>query len=639
MDAPALTTLLRTRTLVGDGGMGSLIYQTLGFPRALCIEHTPLTHPETVLQIHLAYIAAGATLIQTHSFGANRVKLTPYGLAEKVGAINSQAVKLAREAKEISGKDVLIAGSIGPVEPLGYPTEALEDEARPLIVEAIQEQARALEGRGVDLFILETFSSLAEITVAVEAVRALSTLPIIAQMTFTEDAKTLTGVAPQEAALRLRSLGVEALGINCSIGPLTSLEILRELNSLPQVETCGRLPLLTIQPNAGLPQRVGGRIVYPLASPELFGEFAQEAMRLGARLIGGCCGTTPQHIAAVARTLGAPADSQPSAAVHPSPIQIVAPMTEEPEGTTGESLELSALALKLRTGRFVVSVQLDPPKGTNLERLLKAAAHLKESGKVDVVDLNSNPVARVMMDSLITAGEIQRRVGIETIPHVTTRESNIMGLQSLMLGAWGALKIRNILVVTGDPPRIGEYPEAKGVYEVDAIGLVKILSNFNRGVDWAGKSLGTPTQFTIGVAVNPTAEDLGKEIERFAAKLEAGAHFVMTQPIFDLAQWEHFLTTWGRPLPIPFLIGLWPLSSYELARRLHHEVPGISVPDSVQDRLRLAGSRAKEEGLHITEELLAELATRPEVAGVYIICPFNRYELALTILDAVALPM
>jgi homocysteine S-methyltransferase len=243
-----------------------------------------------------------------------------------------------------------------------------------------------------------------------------------------------------------------------------------------------------------------------------------------------------------------------------------------------------------------------------------------------------------MMDSLVTAGQIEHQIGIPTIPHVTTREMNIMGLQSLMLGAWGALKLRNILAVTGDPPQIGEYPEAQGVYEVDSIGLVKILSNFNRGVDWAGKSLGTPTHFTIGVAVNPTAEDMDREIERFQAKIDAGAHFVMTQPIFDLTQWEEFLARWGKPLPIPFMIGLWPLSSYDLARRLHHEVPGIAIPEPVQERLRLAGGQAKEEGLHIVEELLAELSRRPEVAGAYIICPFNRYELALTVLDAVELP-
>ncbi len=631
MDTQHLQMQLRTRPLVADGGMGSLIYQMLGYPRALCIEHTPLTHPETVLQIHLAYIAAGSELIQTHSFGANRVKLTPYGLAEKVGAINGQAVKLARDAKEIAGKDVLIAGSIGPVEPMGYPTESLEGEARQLVMDATQEQARALEGRGVDLFILETFSSLAEITIAVEAIRAGSALPLIAQMTFAEEGKTLTDITPGEAAARLRSLGVEVIGINCSIGPLTSLEILRQLTDFADVP-------LAIQPNAGFPQRIGGRIVYPLASPELFGEFAYEAINLGARLIGGCCGTTPHHIAAVARTISAPPGAQPGVAARPAPIQIVAPVGEERDGAGGEGTEQSALARKLQTGGFVLSVQLDPPKGTNLSRILKAAHHLKESGRVDIVDLNSNPVARVMMDSLMTAGEIQRRVGMPTIPHVTTRESNIMGLQSLMLGAWGALKIHDVLVVTGDPPRIGEYPEAKGVYEVDSIGFVKILANLNRGVDWAGKSLGSPTHFTIGVAVNPTADELGKEIERFQAKLEAGAQFVMTQPIFDLAQWELFLSEWGKPLPIPFLIGLWPLSSYDLARRLHHEVPGISIPESVQERLQRAGSQAKEEGIRITEELLAELATRPEVAGAYIICPFNRYEVALTILEAVTLP-
>jgi methionine synthase / methylenetetrahydrofolate reductase(NADPH) len=631
MDASHLGTLLRERPLVADGGMGSLIYQTLGYPPALCIEHTPLTHPETVLQIHLGYIAAGAELIQAHSYGANRVRLAPYGLAERAVAINSQAVKLAREAKEISGKDVLIAGSISPLELLGYPTETLDAEARQLITDAVQEQARALEGRGVDLFILETYSSLAELMVTVEAVRALSRLPIIAQMTFAEDGKTLTGVTPQQAGTHLRGLGVDVIGLNCGVGPLTALEVLRALAPLVDVP-------LAIQPNAGFPRRVGGRTLYPLASPELFSEFAQQAITLGARLIGGCCGTNPQHIAAVARVLRGVHDSPSTTVAAPAPIHITTPISEEREGDTGEGWGSSPLLDRLRSGHFVVSVQLDPPKGTNLGRILKAASFLKESSRVDVVDINSNPVARVMMDSLLTAGQIEGKVGLPTIPHVTTREVNIMGLQSLMLGAWGALKIRNVLAVTGDPPQAGEYPEAKGVYEVDAIGLVKLLSNFNRGVDWAGKSLGAPTHFTIGVAVNPTAEDLDREIDRFQAKIDAGAHFVMTQPIFDLAQWEAFLARWGKPIPIPFMIGLWPLSSYDLARRLHHEVPGIAIPGSVQERLRRAGNQAKEEGIRIAEELLAELSRLPEVAGAYIICPFNRYELALTILEAVPLP-
>jgi methionine synthase I (cobalamin-dependent)/5,10-methylenetetrahydrofolate reductase len=631
MDASQLRAMLRQRPLVADGAMGSLIYQALGYPRALCIEHTPLTHPETVLQIHLAYIAAGAELIQAHSYGANRIKLAPYGLQDKAVAINSQAVKLAREAKEISGKDVLIAGSIGPTELLGYPSEALDAEARQAIAEAVQEQARALEGRGVDLFILETFSSLAELAVTIDAVRALSELPIIAQMTFTEEGKTLTGLSPQEVGARLQGLGVEVIGLNCSIGPLTSLEILHTLAAQVEVP-------LSIQPNAGFPKRVGGRIVYPLASPEVFSEFTRQALALGARLIGGCCGTNPQHIAAVARTLRTPPAAAAAVATAPSPIQIAPAAADDGEGEASDRPQGSSLLQKLRAKRFVVSVQLDPPKGTNLGRILKAAYHLKECGRVDVVDINSNPVARVMMDSIITAGEIERQVGMPTIPHVTTREMNVMGLQSMLLGAWGALKIRNVLAVTGDPPRIGEYPEAKGVYEVDAIGLVKILANFNRGMDWAGKSLGTPTQFTIGVAVNPTAEDLAREIERFQAKVEAGAHFVMTQPIFDLAQWEAFLQAWGKPLPVPFLVGLWPLASYDLARRLHHEVPGIAIPESVQERLRLAGSRAKEEGIRLVEELLEALTHRPEVSGAYIICPFNRYELALTVLEAVALP-
>jgi methionine synthase / methylenetetrahydrofolate reductase(NADPH) len=630
MDASELRSLLRERPLVADGGMGSLIYQTLGYPPALCIEHTPFTHAETVLQIHLAYIAAGAELVQAHSYGANRIRLAPYGLQDKVGAINGQAVKLAREAKEIAGKEVLIAGSIGPIEPVDYPSETLQAETLQLIREAAQEQVRALEGRGVDLFILETFSSLAELSATIDAVRSLSSLPIIAQMAFTEDGRTLTGVAAQEVGLRLCALGVDVIGMNCSIGPLTALDILRTLSPVADIP-------LAIQPNAGFPKRVGGRVIYPLASPGLFREFAREALTLGARLIGGCCGTTPEHIAAVAEVLRSTHHTAPSVVVRPAPAPLTKPKSEERESEPGERAGSSPLLERLRSGHFVLSVQLDPPKGTNLARILKAATVLKGSGRVDVVDINSNPVARVMMDSLVTAGEIEHQIGIPTIPHVTTREINIMGLQSLMLGAWGALKLRNILAVTGDPPLVGEYPEAKGVYEVDSIGLVKILANFNRGMDWAGKSLGTPTGFTIGVAVNPTAEDMEREIERFQAKVDAGAHFVMTQPIFDLDQWEAFLTRWGKPLPIPFLIGLWPLSSYDLARRLHHEVPGIAIPEPVQERLRLAGSQAKEEGLHIVEGLLTELSRRPEVAGAYIICPFNRYELALTILDAVKL--
>jgi methionine synthase / methylenetetrahydrofolate reductase(NADPH) len=631
MHAANLRSRLRDRAMIADGSIGSLIYQTLGYPRALCIEHTPLTHSETVLQIHLAYIAAGAELIQAHSYGANRIKLAPYGLQDKVGALNGQAVKLAREAKEISGREVLIAGSIGPIELLGYPVESMEAEALVLITQTIQEQARALEGRGIDLFILETFSSLTELIITIDAVRMLSSLPIIAQMTFAEDGRTLTGVTPQEVAARLSALGVDAIGMNCSIGPLTSLDILRTFSPLINVP-------LAIQPNAGFPKRVGGRIIYPLASPELFSEFAREALSLGARLIGGCCGTNPQHIAAVARALRATDETPASTAAAPLPMPLMISTHDEREGNTNERSEGSPLLEKLRSEHFVISVQLDPPKGINLGRILKAAYVLKASGRVDVVDINSNPVARVMMDSLVTAEQIERQIGVPTIPHVTTREMNIMGLQSLMLGAWGAMKLRNVLIVTGDPPSIGEYPEARGVYEVDSIGLVKILSNFNRGVDWAGKSLGAPTDFTIGVAVNPTAEDLDREIERFQAKLDAGAHFVMTQPIFDLSQWEAFLVRWGKPLPTPFMIGLWPLSSYDLARRLHHEVPGIAIPDAVQERLRLAGSQAKEEGICIAEELLAGLSHRPEVAGAYIICPFNRYELALTILDAVALP-
>ena len=608
--------LLERQILVADGGMGTTIYQRRGPCRSF--EEVNLLEPELILRIHLDFIEAGARLIETNTFGANRLKLSALGLEDQVVKLNLQAVKLAREAREISGKEVFIVGSIGPLLPLSTPWN---EEIQAQVQEAVKEQAHALEERGVDLFILETFSSLEELLLAVRAVQEVSSLPIVAQMTFMEDGRTLMGVSPYEMASALKSLGLLAIGANCSIGPQDMLQVLAEM---PEGLT------LSAQPNVGFPRREGGRVIYPYSSPQYFAEFAKEATRLGARLIGGCCGTTPDHIRAIAKEV---ASCQLPVASRQSdhwPLMQVSVMPEAPKAVEEPTPPISPLQ-KLRLGTFVTLVEVDPPKGVNLERILESVRTLKASGLIDAVDINNSPMARVHLDALMMAMAIEKEIGMETVPHVTTRDSNIMGLQAALLGAWAVGGIRNILAVTGDPPRLGDYPEAQGIYEIDAIGLTRLLSNLNKGLDWAGQTIGTPTGFTIGVAVNPTAEDLDTELLRFQQKIEAGAHFAMTQPIFDLSYWERFLKALDGSPPIPILVGIWPLASLKLAQRLHNEVPGIVIPEAVQERLRRAGSEAKREGFKLAREVLA--AVKEKAAGVYIIPSFKKYEEALLVLE------
>lgn len=600
---------LRDTVLVCDGAMGSMLYQTLAHLR--CTDEVNLTHPEGILKIHLEYIAAGAQIIETNTFGANRVKLTAYGLADKTVEINQRAVKLAREAREIAGREVFIAGSIGPV---GTLSETLEEPTVTALTEAYQEQARALEDRGVDLFVVETFPSLAELLCCLRALRGASRLPVVAQLTFTEEAKTPTGVSPRAAAEALRPLGLAAFGLNCSVGPGDTLGILREMAAAADGHP------LSAQPNAGFPSRVAGRIVYPASSPEYFASFAQEAVRLGARIVGGCCGTAPAHIRAMTEAVRylSPARA----------ISVAAPL-EVAEEVHAPSTELSPFARKLRAGTFLRLVELDPPKGIVLDRVLEAAKGLKDAGCVDAVDINSGTLARIQLDSLMMAMAIERRVGIETVPHLTTRDMSVMGLQSALMGAWAVGGIRNILAITGDPPALGDYPQARGVFEIDSIGLVQLIQRLNQGLDYAGKVIGPPTAFTVGVALNPTAQDLDTELRRFDQKVAAGAQFAMTQPLFAPELWTDFLKILGRP-PIPILVGVWPLASYKQALRLHNEVPGIVVPDRIQDLMKQAGPEARAAGLRIAREVYA--VVRETAAGVYVIPPFNRYEEALAVL-------
>jgi methionine synthase I (cobalamin-dependent)/5,10-methylenetetrahydrofolate reductase len=592
------------RVLVADGGTGALL--TAAVARLRCPEEANLKAPEAVIGVHAGFIRAGAELIEANTFGANRRKLSAQFLDDRLEEIVERGVKLAREAREITGVPVLVAGAIGPLGDLEGTTGAEEE------YDVFMEQARLLEGRGVDLFMVETFFDLEELETAIAAVKDVSALPIVAQLTFDEDAQTLAGVSAREAVERLRVLGVLAIGANCGLGPQAALAALSEMSGRSNGVA------LSAQPNVGLPSRSGGRILYPNATPDYFAEFAAQARNLGARIVGGCCGTTPAQIAAIQAAVEEGREPRlPFLAVE---REITAPAVSVAEKTLLEQ--------RLAAGEWVVSVELDPPKGTNIETMLRVAERLRASGVVHEADINDNPMARARLSALMAAVEIERAVGLETIPHVTPRDASVMGLQSQLLGAHAA-GIRNVLAVTGDPPHVGDYPGSSGVYEVDAIGLTSMLSHLNDGEDFSGKAIDAPTSFYVGVAVNPSAEDLETELERFRQKVEAGARFAMTQALFDIAYLDLMLDALGGS-PIPFLVGIWPLTSAQLAFRLHNEVPGITIPDEVQRRLADAGPDARRLGFELAATLVEESRTR--AAGIYVIPPFKEPEAALELL-------
>ncbi len=588
------------RPIVADGGMGALV--SAAVPRLRCPEEANLRAPEAVVSLHVGFVNAGAELIETNTFGANRRKLAQLFLEDETERIVAQGVKLAREAREITGRDVLIAGSIGP----------LGEAAAPRVRrELFAEQAALLEGRGADLFMVETFYDLDELVDAVEAVRGVSSLPLVALLTFDDGAETLAGVRAREAAARLAELEVDAVGANHGAGLIAALGALEEMRD------CG-LPLAAL-PNIGLASLAGGRVVFPHATPEYFSEFAAHARDLGARIIGGCCGTTPAEIAAIRSALEQ--ERRPRARLVFEERELVVSL--------GEDRLETGLARALREGEWVVSVQLDPPLGGSNAGLLEVARALHDADGVGFVDINDNPAARARMNGLMAAAAIEREAGIETIPHVTPRDMTLAGLESVLLGAH-AEGVRNVLAVTGDPPEGGDYPGSGGVYQVDSIGLTRLVSQLNRGEDVNGRSIDAPTSFFCGVAVNPSADDLELELERFREKLAAGARFAMTQVLFDLAYLDRFLERLGGSSPVPLLVGLWPLWSYQLALRVHNEVPGIVVPGPVQEALLEAGPDAAAVGTRIARELYAE--AREKAAGVYVVAPFRRPLAALDVL-------
>jgi methionine synthase / methylenetetrahydrofolate reductase(NADPH) len=600
---------LKDSILIADGAMGSLLHEFVGPVR--CFDELNSLEPEAVFRVHQAYIDAGAQIIETNTFGANRFKLAPLGLGDDVHRLNSRGVKIAREARESASREVLIAGSMGP---LGIGVQARHPEPDE-ILQVFHEQALALEERGVDLFILETFAYIEELLIAIDAIRSFSSLPIVAELTYSEEGTTYSDVRPLLAAAMLKEKDVQVIGANCTLGPQSLLPILQELASTGGVCVSG-------MPNAGFPKREGDRIVYPKSSPAYFAEFAREAAGIGVRILGGCCGTTPAHIRAMADAVKSlrPAHAQASTTVV-AKAQPATPVQErEPE---------SKLWKKLQKKEFVVSVEIDPPKGLSLDRIFEQVDKVMSSNKVDAIDINSGAMARVGMDALIVAGALEAR-GVETIPHLTTRDQNIIGLQAMLLGAWTVGCVRNVLGITGDPPSVGDYPEASGVYEVDSVGLTKILHRLNQGTDWAGKTLGGQTNFTIGVALNPMADDLDNEIARFHQKVEAGAHFAMTQPLFDPEHWHAFLEKLGGPPPIPVMIGIWPLNSYKQALRLNNEVPGIIIPEPLLKSMEAAGASARDRGFEVARDMLKW--ARTAMAGAYLIPPFKRYEEIVEIL-------
>jgi methionine synthase I (cobalamin-dependent)/5,10-methylenetetrahydrofolate reductase len=587
--------------IVGDGGMGALLSAAVS--RLRSPEEANLRAPDAVVSLHVSFINAGADLIETNTFGANRRKLSHNFLEDDLEKINSAGVKLARDAREVTGRDVFIGGSIGP---LGEPATSRVRR------ELFAEQAAVLDGRGADLFMIETFYDLEEAVDAIEAARSVSSLPIVALLTFDESAETLAGVTAHEAAARLRDLDVAAIGANHGAGLLAALAALEQMGG-------DGTPLAAL-PNVGLASLTGGRVIYPHATPEYFAEFAAHARDLGARVIGGCCGTTPAEIGAIRSAVEE--ERKPRAPlVFDAPELVVA---------LGEEQRETGLSRALAASEWVVSVQLDPPLGGNSSGLVEVSSVLRESGRVGWVDVNDNATARAGMSSLMVSATIERLAEIETIPHLTTRDWSVMGLESMLLGAH-AEGVRNVLAVTGDPPEVGDYPGARGVYEVDSIGLTQLMTNLNRGEDFNGRPIDAPTSFFPGVAVNPTPDDMEVELARFEQKLEAGAKFAMTQIVFDPEFLDDFVERLGGKWPIPVLVGVFPLTSHRLALRLHNEVPGILVPQPLQDALERAGSDAAQVGFAHAKELIA--ASRDRAAGVYLVAPFRRPLRVLELLD------
>ncbi len=594
MLGPSFLESIDQRVLVCDGAMGTMLYGK-GIFLNRSFDELNLTQPDLVAEVHQAYVRAGADVIETNTFGANRIKLGAFGLAERTHAINLQGVRIARHAAR---EQAYVAGAIGPlgvrIEPWG---KTGVDEAE----EYFREQATALLEGGVDLFVLETFRDVNELGAAISAVRSVSDLPIVAQVTTEEDGNTLDGAAPESFVPGLEYLGATIVGVNCSVGPAAMLETVERMAQVATVR-------LAAQPNAGRPREIEGRNIY-LCSPEYMASYARRFINSGVRLVGGCCGTTPEHIRHIKMAVRALAPAEKPRDRSVAVRQATVPVEAVPRARK------SRMAAALARGTFVTSVELVPPRGFNADGLIEQAKELRANG-VDLVNIPDGPRASARMSALSASVIVQQQSGIEPILHYACRDRNLLGMQSDLLGAH-SMGIRNLLLITGDPPSVGDYPDATAVFDVDSIGLTNVVSRLNQGLDIGGQQIGAPTAFHIGVAVNPGAPNLEEEIRRFEYKVQAGAEFAVTQPVFDVPALAGFLER-TEAVRIPVLAAITPIESLRHAEFLANEVPGVRVPELILERMRRADAdgRAADEGLNIACEIAVEV--RHLVQGVLI---------------------
>ncbi|MBN1201485.1 MAG: bifunctional homocysteine S-methyltransferase/methylenetetrahydrofolate reductase [Anaerolineae bacterium] len=602
--------------ILADGAMGTMLHAQQSLPMDTCFDALNLDDPAVVAEVHHRYIEAGAEIIETNTFGANIYKLGACGLQKQCAAINRAGVELARRVVDAMYRDNLyVAGAVGPLGVRLAPFGRVTPEQA---FEAFRIQLEALVEANADVLILETFTDLYEIAEAVKAARAVDdTVPVIAQMTFTRDDRTLLGDTPAQVARALRAMGADVIGLNCSGGPA---QLLRIAQLMHQAEPGA---YLSVMPNAGWPEQVGGRVMYP-ATPEYFGEYALALQEIGARVIGGCCGTTPEHIRAMRDALDDPARTHPVIISVPQPPE--AADSEVPEQPTD-------LARKLAAGQFVVTVEMSPPRSFTAQKVTAAAELLREA-HVDFINVSDSPMARMRMSPWAVCHLVQHHVGMETVLHFPTRGRNLLRVQGDLLAAH-ALNVRNIFVVMGDPTKIGDYPDAFDTHDIPPSGLITLIKrSLNQGVDYAGNSIGQPTSFTVGCALNVNARDPEREIKLLRKKIEAGADFALTQPVFDPATLARFLDAYAAQhgaLDLPVLVGILPLNNPRHAAFLHNEVPGIDIPERTRQRLIDAGDDSKSEGVYIAQELLLELKDMAQ--GVYIMPAFGRYDLAASVVD------
>ena len=621
--------LLSTQTILADGAMGTMLHgRGIGFDK--CFDELNLTNPASVADIHREYIEAGAQLVITNTFGANRFKLTKHGLEDQVADINRAGVELAKRAVSASFKEVLVAGDVGPLGVRIAPYGRVQPEAARA---AFAEQINALCSAGADLIVIETMSDLYEIKEAIRAARDVgaglapaqgqgrpqgSPLPVVASVTFTRDDRTILGDDPAKVARILAEAGADVIGVNCSGGPA---QLLRILKAMRAAAPAGRF---WVKPNAGWPEQVGGRIMYP-ADAKYFGEYALSFREAGASVVGGCCGTTPAHIASMRRAL--------ASAGAPAPLTVT-PLPVEEEALEGAQPP-SELAQKLSAGKFVISIEMDPPRGLSTHKLIAGASLLSEAG-ADVINVADSPMARMRMSAWAVCQVVQRQVGAETTLHFPTRGRSLLRVQGDLLAAH-ALGIRNVFVVMGDPTAIGDYPEAMDNYDLVPSGLIKLIKQgFNVGVDHSGTSIGQPTNFFVGAALNLVPPDPDTEIKNLQRKLKAGADFFLTQPIYRAEDGEGFLAKnelKHGALNRPVLVGILPLVSAKHANFLNHEVPGISIPEEAIARMEAAGEDAAKVGVELAVELIEKV--KPWAQGIYIMPQFHRFDLVAEIVERV----